>query len=195
MALAVSWVLGLPDTVSTAEEEVFRFVNEWPDWLEDSSWLVMQLGTIAAVLVFTILVFLIWRRWPVVAGLVVAGFGSWLLAKVVKEFAQRGRPQAFLEDVILRPEWTGLGFVSGHAAVAFGMASKVSPLVRGPWRVLVWVGALATGVLRMYTGAHLPLDIVGGAGLGMALGGLVRLALPDLSAIRHRRRQPEPETA
>ncbi len=193
--MAVSWVLVLPDTVSTAEEEVFRFFNEWPDWLEDPSWPVMQLGSMGAVLAATILVFVIWRRWPAAAGLFLAGFGSWLLAKVVKELAERGRPHVFLEDVILRPEWPGPGFVSGHAAVAFAIATMLSPLVRGRWRVLVWVGGLATGVLRMYTGAHLPLDVVGGAGLGMALGGLVRLALPDLSAIRHRRRQPPPETA
>ena len=58
MALAVSWVLALPDTVSTAEREVFRFVNEWPDWLEGPIWPVMQLGVIAAVPVATILLFL-----------------------------------------------------------------------------------------------------------------------------------------
>jgi undecaprenyl-diphosphatase len=29
----------------------------------------------------------------------------------------------------------------------------------------------------MYVGAHLPLDMIGGAGLGLAVGGLVRLLL------------------
>lgn len=32
-------------------------------------------------------------------------------------------------------------------------------------------------ILRIYTGAHLPLDVIGGAGLGVAVGGVVNLAL------------------
>jgi undecaprenyl-diphosphatase len=28
---------------------------------------------------------------------------------------------------------------------------------------------------RMYVGAHLPLDVVGGAGLGLAIAGVLRL--------------------
>jgi undecaprenyl-diphosphatase len=37
--------------------------------------------------------------------------------------------------------------------------------------VLVAVVCLA----RVYVGAHLPLDVVGGIGLGLAVGGAVRL--------------------
>ena len=36
--------------------------------------------------------------------------------------------------------------------------------------------AITTGVARMYVGAHLPLDIVGGAGLGLAVGSAAALA-------------------
>ena len=37
--------------------------------------------------------------------------------------------------------------------------------------------AVAVCLARVYVGAHLPLDIVGGAALGLAVGGAVRLML------------------
>ncbi len=180
--LALSWVLALPATISPLEEEAFRFVNGWPGWLEGPTWPVMQLGAVAVVPVATLVAYLVWRRVEVAAALFGAGMAAWVLAKVVKEFVKRGRPQALLDEVIVRPDWSGLGFVSGHAAVAFAMATVVSPLVPRPWRVALWAGAAAAGVLRIYTAAHLPLDVIGGAGLGMALGGAIRAALPAAAA-------------
>jgi undecaprenyl-diphosphatase len=170
LLLAVSWVMALPDTVSGAEEWVFRVFNDLPDWLEAPSWPVMQLGAIAIVPAVAVAAYLAWRRWQPAAAVLGAGTAAWLLAKVIKEIVERGRPQAFLTDVNLRPEWEGLGFVSGHAAVAFAMATVLAPRFGRLGKALVWIGAVATGLLRMYTAAHLPLDVVGGAALGVALG-------------------------
>ncbi|MEE8330700.1 MAG: phosphatase PAP2 family protein, partial [Acidimicrobiia bacterium] len=103
-------------------------------------------------------------------------FTGWVLGKVVKEVVERGRPQEFLANVNFRPEWEGLGFVSGHAAVAFAMAAMLSPYLSRPWKAVVWALAVATGIFRMYTAAHLPLDVTGGAGLGIAVAGLWQLA-------------------
>ncbi len=182
--LAVTWWLALEATVSPSEEGIFRSVNRWPDWLEVPTWPVMQLGAAAIIPVVALATYVAWRRRDVAAAVFVAGGAAWLLAKVVKAFVGRGRPQVLLDDVILRPEWAGLGFVSGHAAVAFAMATILSPRLRGPWRLLLWAGAVLTGILRMYTAAHLPLDVVGGAGLGLALGGLIRAVAPAVTATR-----------
>jgi undecaprenyl-diphosphatase len=104
------------------------------------------------------------------------GLGAWALAKVVKELVERGRPADYLADVNLRPAWDGLGFVSGHAATAVAIAVVVAPYLPRPWKIVLWALAAATGLLRMYTAAHLPLDVIGGAGLGMAAGALANLA-------------------
>ena len=37
--------------------------------------------------------------------------------------------------------------------------------------------AIGTALLRVYTGAHLPLDVIGGAALGVAIGAALTLAL------------------
>jgi membrane-associated phospholipid phosphatase len=110
-------------------------------------------------------------------GLFGAGLAAWVLAKVVKEVAERGRPAALLPDVVVRGDWVGLGFPSGHVAVAFSLAMVADAYLRGAWRWAAWAVAAATGVMRMYTAAHLPLDVVGGAGLGVAIGAAVRLAM------------------
>jgi undecaprenyl-diphosphatase len=178
VVLAVTWVLALPDTVSGAEEWAFRVFNDLPDWLEAPMWPVMQLGAIAIVPVAALGVYLVWRRWQPAVALGAAAFVGWVLAKVVKELVERGRPHEYLSDVNLRPEWEGLGFVSGHAAVAFAMATVVSPRLGPIGKTIVWAGAVATGLLRMYTAAHLPLDIVGGAALGIGLGAIALLVVP-----------------
>ena len=67
----------------------------------------------------------------------------------------------------------GLGFVSGHAAVAFALATVVVPWLPGRWKVLPWVLAAVVGFARVYSGAHLPLDVVGGAGVGIMCGTVV----------------------
>ena len=182
LLLALSWWAATASEISGLEEDVFRFFNDWPDWLEAPVWPIMQLGAIAAVPVVAAVGWIATKKWRLGAGIGAAALGSWLLAKVVKEIVERGRPQDFLADINFRPEWEGLGFVSGHAAVAFAMAAILSPYLSRRWKAVAWGLALATGVLRMYTAAHLPLDITGGAGLGIALAGAWQLttARPEL---------------
>jgi undecaprenyl-diphosphatase len=60
----------------------------------------------------------------------------------------------------------GPGYPSAHTTVAFAMAVVVAccfPRVR--WAALAV--ALVIGLARVYMGVHLPLDVVGGAALGL----------------------------
>jgi glycosyltransferase 2 family protein len=66
-----------------------------------------------------------------------------------------------------------LGWVSGHTAVATTLAAVAAPALP-VWARPVAVGVVATtGFGRMYVGAHLPLDLVGGAGLGLMIAATV----------------------
>jgi undecaprenyl-diphosphatase len=68
-----------------------------------------------------------------------------------------------------------LGFPSGHAAVSAALTAVAFAFL--PRRVaLIALGVAVVVMLgRMYVGAHLPLDLVGGAALGAIAGSLANL--------------------
>ena len=165
------------DRVDPLEADAFRLVNDLPSVPFTVVWVPMQLGNLLVVPA-AVLAALAFRRWRLAAGLALAGAGVYALAKVVKRFVERGRPSDVLDQVVVRGAAPhGLGFVSGHIAVVTALA-----LVAWPWlpRWGRWAAGVAVAAVffaRIYVGAHLPLDMVGGAALGVAVGALVRLAL------------------
>ncbi|HEX6673790.1 MAG TPA: phosphatase PAP2 family protein, partial [Actinomycetes bacterium] len=180
------------DHVGVRETDAFRVVNDLglPSWTNQAVWLVMQLGVIGAVPVVAA-VALGLRKWRLAFDAVLAAGSVYLIAKLVKEFVQRGRPQTLLDHVhILGEPARGLGYVSGHSAVAVALATVASPYLGRRGRRVAWTLAAAVCLSRMYVGAHLPLDVLGGAAIGWAAGGLVHLAIgapetrPSLARLR-----------
>jgi glycosyltransferase 2 family protein len=166
-----------PDQVGVLETDLFRLFNDLPTALYPAFWLVMQGGNVFAVVVASLVVAATRRFW-LAANLAITGIGVWLAARWIKEEVGRGRPDDLLDDVHIRGgQDSGLGFVSGHAAVAVAIATLIAPYLgrRARWIAIAW--AVAVCVSRMYVGVHLPLDVVGGAALGWAAGSLVHLLL------------------
>ena len=163
-------------TVPEAETIVFGWINGLPGAAYVVVWPIMQLGNVVAVPAAAIAAAL-WRRLWLSIALLVSGIGTWLLAKVVKVVVTRGRPAELLEDVIRRGAPAGgRGYVSGHAAVVAAIATLVTPYLPPRLRIVAWALAALAGLARVYVGAHLPLDIVGGAALGVMLGALPWIA-------------------
>ena len=136
----------------------------------------MQAGSLAAVFVAAGLA-LAARRPRLAADLAASGTAAWVAAKLVKPVVHRGRPEALLPGVAVygRPQ-TGLGFPSGHAAVAAAMMTAAAPHLPPPARAAGWAAVGLVATARMYVGAHLPLDVAGGLLLGWTVGSAVRLA-------------------
>ncbi len=173
-AAALAW----DDNVPAAEKTAFEWVNGWPDWLAGPLYPIMQFGMVAAPFIAGALAWHLTRKRQPALALVSTGFGIWLLAKVVKSVVDRPRPGGLLEDGVayrLDGGPGGLGFISGHAAVGFTIAVIATPYLPKRWASLLWALATGAATLRVYVGAHLPLDSIGGAALGIAAGGLALL--------------------
>lgn len=194
--LAVTtWVAldGVPDW----EADLFASFNRLSSWLEPVLWAPMQMGSLFGPAVVAIASWFAWRRWCPTVGAVVVGVVAWQLAKIVKDEVVRGRPVNVLSDYVER--WgtptDGLGFVSGHSAVAFALATVLSPYLRRPWRWAAYGVAAVVAIARIHVAAHFPLDTVGGAALGCLLGWLYHLAVgvpDDVPGITERRSATEP---
>jgi undecaprenyl-diphosphatase len=161
-------------TVPAWEERVFRRVNGLPDALWPLVWAPMQLGSVAGSLGVVTLTWVVRRDRRLRLAALGASQGAWWAGKVVKVLVSRGRPGALLTDVDVRETASGLGFLSGHAAVAFALASVLTPSVPKRWRPAPFAAAAAVAFGRVYAGAHLPVDVMGGAGLGVLSGGTAR---------------------
>jgi membrane-associated phospholipid phosphatase len=163
--------------VGVLETNTFRLINDLPGLLYPPFWLAMQAGNVIAVPLASAAAALL-GRFRLALDLGVAGGAAWLLAKLIKRVVERGRPPTLLRHVHLHgPAATGLGYVSGHAAVAVALATVASPYLGRRARRLAWVVAALVCLARIYVGAHLPLDVIGGAALGWATGALVHLLL------------------
>lgn len=114
-------------SVSTMEASAFRLVNHMPNVPFAIVWLPMQLGNFLIVPV-AVVAALALRRWRLAGELALAGAGVYLLAKQVKHFVLRGRPDSLLGDVIVRGAHPhGLGYTSGHIAVVTALAVVATP--------------------------------------------------------------------
>ena len=94
--------------------------------------------------------------------------------------SSRQRPGTSIgPDVHLRGDVSAVGesFVSGHAVLIAAIAGLVTPYLPGRWKIVPWVVVGLVMVTRVYVGAHNPLDVVCGAGLGLAIAGAINIFL------------------
>ena len=174
--------------VGSAERAVFHAVNGLPGWLYQPMLYAQYLGVLAMPLVIAVGA-LVWRRWRLAAALVLVVPLKLGLEQVAKLLVQRQRPGTTVPDAILHGvPHGGLSFTSGHAIITFAIAGLLVLVLPRGWGVLAVVLAVCNAVARVYLGAHNPLDVVGGAAIGLAIAAVLDLIL-DVARDRGAARQ------
>jgi membrane-associated phospholipid phosphatase len=172
------------DRVGPRELRAFRVVNDLPDAAYLPAWAVMQLGAFGAIPAAAATAWLAGDR-ELAGRLLVGGTGTWALAKAVKQIVRRPRPATLLPGIRRRGrDASGLGYLSGHAGVAVALGAAALPRLGPRGRALALTAIPLVGLTRVYVGAHFPLDIAGGAALGLAVNAAAGTAVRRYST-RH----------
>jgi membrane-associated phospholipid phosphatase len=163
--------------VDPAERAVFDAVNGLPDALSGPMTTLQYLGTLA-IGPLVVVVALVLRQWRLAGAAAAVTVLKLALERGVKLVVHRQRPGTTVPDAVLRGDVPprGWSFVSGHVILSGALAVIITPYLSGRWKVVPWIVVAAVSVARVYLGAHNPLDVVGGLGVGLFLGGAMNLA-------------------
>jgi len=106
-----------------------------------------------------------------------------LLTEFIRYIVYRPRPFLVLGIEPLINHNDVAAFPSGHAAVFFALAVVIYYLNRR-WGMRFLIAAMIMGIARVYTGVHWPLDIVGGAIIGILSAIAMNAILPAFKKTR-----------
>ncbi|MBI1839061.1 MAG: phosphatase PAP2 family protein [Candidatus Colwellbacteria bacterium] len=100
--------------------------------------------------------------WVTVVSIVVARLG---VTELIRFFYHRPRPFVThqVHQLISESDWS---FPSGHSAFFFAMATAIY-LYNKKWGIGFFIAAIFMNISRIIGGVHYPLDILGGAAVGI----------------------------
>ena len=178
VVLALGMIAVRNSSVIGIEEDAFRAVNDLPGALYPVLWPFQQLGALLVGPIVAVAA-AVARRFRLAVMVLLATVAKLATERAVKASVTRRRPGTSIgTDIHLRGDVSTAGesFVSGHAVLVAAIAGVVSPYLPGRWKAVPWTIVGLVMVTRVYVGAHNPLDVICGAGLGLAIAGCLNLA-------------------
>jgi membrane-associated phospholipid phosphatase len=163
------------------EVRVFHAINALPGWLSWILWPPMQLGNLVVGTLVGLVIAWVAGEPAVAVGVILAMVLKLVTERIVRRemkayLAVRERPGTSQEGAVLRGgdvPAEGASFPSGHVILVTAIGCVVAPTLPEAW---IWAPFLVTVVVmvgRVYVGAHNPLDVTTGLGVGLLLGGVV----------------------
>ena len=109
---------------------------------------------------------------PLILPLIIAVFGSTMIATFIKRLVSRVRPGREHAGKFLGPSWTHANyresFPSSHSAAAVALTVFLSAMYPAGAAVF-WALAIACAALRYLLDSHWPSDVLGGVALGYGI--------------------------
>jgi undecaprenyl-diphosphatase len=180
VVLGLSVLGAIGPRISGAESRVFHVVNGLPDALYKPLWLPMQLGNLVVGTLAGLAVALVDGDLSIAVGVVLATLLKLVSERIVRRrmaghLAIRQRPGTSQVGARLRGDVpsSGPSFPSGHVILVAAIATIVAPILPVAWSWVAHVSTVLVMVGRVYVGAHNPLDVTAGLGVGLLLGGAV----------------------
>lgn len=168
------------ESLTQLDKALFLYLNGIHSETSDFIWWWISSKTLWIPLYIIILYYIIkkfqWRSISITLIIIIGvAITDQLSSSIIKELVHRLRPShnpEFSQIVHIVNDYRGgmFGFVSSHAANVFMFATFTSLLFKSRWftiSILLW--ATIVSYSRIAIGVHYPLDIIGGAILGISV--------------------------
>lgn len=182
----------LPDPVLALDKKCLLAINHTNSaWSDNFFWMVSGWGL---PIVFGVLILLLLLKdngvkafWYLLFLALTIAMADNISSAILKPIVARLRPThdpSLMNLLHVVRDYRGgmYGFVSSHAANAFGAAIFFSLLLRNrwfTWALFIW--AVITSYSRIYLGVHFPTDILGGMVVGLLSGACCFLLMQVLA--------------
>ncbi len=171
----------------TLDRQLFFFINHLPHMAVSNAVALAISGVGTAGIIWFILAAALflkeekkdhWFFMPVL----LAGGASWTVVELVlKPLVGRIRPSDLLEAIIVGSGADGYSFPSGHATIAWALATVLAHK-EPKYKLFFFILAFLISFSRIYIGKHYPLDVISGAVIGWGIGQVSVLVTRPLSA-------------
>jgi glycosyltransferase 2 family protein len=177
LLLLWSALIAQGNTLLAWEIRVLRLLNNLPSVLIVVFYPITLLGSVLALMGFVI-TNLFKKHLAAALAFIINGTSVYLLTVLGKLLIGRSRPLDLLHNVSQREVFIdSFGFPSGHTAMATVLALTCRRLWPQLPQWIAWVWVLVVAISRLYLGVHAPLDLIGGAALGVLVFYLVDSAV------------------
>jgi undecaprenyl-diphosphatase len=182
LVVLTTWWLALQPGAAEAQTAFVTWVNDPPRALgavlAATNWLLRPAPLAAVALTLFGWIMLTARgsaRREVLRAMVVSFVLAEAITQTLKRLADQPRPTASIPglDVHGYPKDPfGNAYPSAHTSVAVGLVTALWPWLTVPQRVVGSTVACLVALNRLYIGAHWPVDVIGGAAVGLLAGSI-----------------------